>query len=43
MKMTTLSDLLLTLEGKQGEEIVLDKELQEKALIPIEAMLKLGN
>lgn len=42
MKMTTLSDLLNTLEGKQGEEIVLENELMEKALLPIEAMLELG-
>ena len=42
MKTTTLIDVLNCIKGCGGEEIVMDEELRNKAVKPIEAMIKYG-
>lgn len=42
MKLTTIADVLHTLEGVDGEEIILDDDTIKKARVCIDEMLRLG-
>jgi len=42
MKLTTLPDVLLALQGQGGEEIVLDEETMRAARKCIDKMIELG-
>ena len=43
MKVTTLADVLHCLQGVDGEEIQMPKDVMQKAKVCIEEMLRLGN